>query len=240
MPLLDVKNVRKHFGGINALDECSLDLKEGEILGLIGPNGSGKTTLFNVLTGIHKADSGQVYYKQKRVDGLKPHEIARLGIGRTFQVVRVFRKMTLSENMITAGLHSPLRSDSKGREQRAIELLNYVGLADLKEQYAMNLSYGQMKLLEFAMVLMFDPQLILLDEPASGVNPVMIRKMMDYIEDLNSRAQKTFIVIEHNIRMIMNLCDRIVVLNAGKNIADGTPQEIKGNKAVVDAYLGGG
>lgn len=236
--LLEVRDVTKKFGGLKAVDGCSLNLENGDILGLIGPNGSGKTTLFNSITGIYKIDSGQIYLKSRRIDSLKTHEIARCGIGRTFQVVRVFKNMTLLENMSVAGLHAPSKLKTTEREALAIELLKYVDLVDLKNQYAKNLSFGQQRLLEFAAALMFDPEVILLDEPVSGVNPLMIKKMMSYIRDLNSRG-KTFIVIAHNMRVIMSLCNRIVVLSSGKKIAEDAPEQIKKDKAVIAAYLGG-
>lgn len=235
--LLSIENVTKKFGGLKAVDECSFIVEKKEILGLIGPNGSGKTTLFNTVTGIYTINSGEIHFGKRRIDGLKTHEIARLGIGRTFQIVRLYKNMTVLENMVVAGLHSPSVSNREKRKKSAIDLLNYVDLIDLKDNLAANLSYGQRKLLEFAAVLMFNPELILLDEPASGVNPVMIQKIVGYIKDLRSKG-KTFIVIEHNMNMIMNLCERIVVLNSGRKIAEGPPEEITRNKAVIEAYLG--
>jgi len=240
--MLRVSNLIKRFGGITAVNDCSFDIEENSLTGLIGPNGSGKTTVFNMISGFHKPDSGDIYFKGDNLKGQKPHEVAQQGIGRTFQITRVLPKMTVLENMVV-----PVQSRSfwnlfKNRiseeeEERALELLEFVGLEDLKAEFAGNLSFGQQRLLEFVSTLMADPDLILLDEIASGVNPVMIKKMMDYIRELKENG-KTFLIVEHDMKVIMSLCDRIIVLNNGGVIAEGSPEDIQRNEKVLDAYLG--
>ncbi len=240
--MLRVDSVTKAFGGIRAVDACSLEVKAGTITGLIGPNGSGKTTLFNVITGFYKPDSGSIHYKQRPIHGLKPNQVYHRGIGRTFQITRLFWKMTVLENMIVPVRRLGWRTlFSQGikrhEEERAMELLSWVGLARYRDEEVRKLSYGQQKLVEFASVLMSEPDLILLDEPAGGVNPVMIEKMMEMVEALN-RQGKTFLLVEHNMRLVMELCQHIVVLDHGQKIAEGGPSEIQNNPLVLEAYLG--
>jgi neutral amino acid transport system ATP-binding protein len=228
--ILDIRDVRKSFGGLHALVGCSLMVREGEIIGLIGPNGSGKTTLFNVVAGYMPMDSGKIRFRGRDLQGLRPFQIARLGIGRTFQVTRIFPQMTLIENLIVpAGAHN--------RSAKATALLDLVGLADLRDEYASDLSFGQQRLLSLIQVLMLDPALILLDEPAAGVNPTMLNKIVEVMHRLNAEG-KTFLVIEHNMDLVMNHCQRIVVLNMGKKIAEGAPHDIRQNEAVLAAYFG--
>jgi neutral amino acid transport system ATP-binding protein len=228
--ILDIRDVRKSFGGLHALVGCNLMVREGEIIGLIGPNGSGKTTLFNVVTGNVPMDSGKIRFRGRDLQGLRPFQIARLGIGRTFQVTRIFPQMTLIENLIVpAGAHN--------RSARATALLDLVGLADLRDEYASDLSFGQQRLLSLIQVLMLDPALILLDEPAAGVNPTMQNKIVEVMHRLNAEG-KTFLVIEHNMDLVMNHCQRIVVLNMGKKIAEGAPHDIRQDEAVLAAYFG--
>lgn len=229
-PLLDVRDVKKAFDSLQALSECSFQVHQREIVGLIGPNGSGKTTLFNVLTGSLPPDGGRILFRGENIGGLRPYQIARKGIGRTFQITRIFPKMTLLENLIL-----PARSPDP--VPRALELLDLVGLASYKEEYASDLSFGQQRLLSLAQVLMLDPVLILLDEPAAGINPTMQNKMIDLIHRLNV-AGKTFVIVEHDMDLVMNHCQRIIVLSVGRKIAEGTPQEIRRNEAVLAAYFG--
>lgn len=229
--LLEVKNLTKKFGGIVAVKNLSFNLEEKKILGVIGPNGSGKTTLFNLISGYYKCDEGSVYFKGERISGLRQYQIAQKGIGRTFQITKIFGRMTALENMMVA----PTRGE--GGVDRALELLQFFDLIRLKNEYAEKLSYGQQKLLELARALMSNPQLLLLDEPAAGINPVLTEKLLDYIKKLRAGG-KTFIIIEHNIRVISKLSDETMVLNYGEKIAQGKEEDIRRNKKVIDAYLG--
>lgn len=240
--MLLTQNLTKSFGGIKAVDTCSMKVERGSITGLIGPNGSGKTTLFNMITGLYKPDAGQINLNGHPIQGLKPSQIYHKGIGRTFQITRLFWKMTVLENMIVPvrqlGWRTLLsRGVKKHEEERAMELLEWVGLAKYHNEEVRKLSFGQQKLIEFVSVLMSDPDLILLDEPAGGVNPVMIEKMMEMVDDLNGRG-KTFLLVEHNMRLVMELCQHIVVLDHGQKIAEGIPSEIQNNRLVLEAYLG--
>jgi ABC-type branched-subunit amino acid transport system ATPase component len=242
MPMLSANNITKSFGGIKAVDSCSIAVECGSITGLIGPNGSGKTTLFNIITGFYKLDDGTVLLEDKPIQGLKPNQIYHRGIGRTFQITRLFWKMTVLENMIVPvkqlGLQTLMSQGVKHHEEeKAMELLEMVGLAKFRNHEARKLSFGQQKLVELAAVLMSDPAMILLDEPAGGVNPVMIEKMMELVEDLNQKGT-TFLLVEHNMRLVMELCQHIVVLDHGQKIAEGGPSEIQNNPLVLEAYLG--
>ncbi len=229
-PILEIHDVRKSFGGVHALAGCGFFVGEGEIVGLIGPNGSGKTTLFNTIVGYLPLDGGRILYRGEDVTGLPPYQIARKGIGRTFQVTRIFPKMTLLENA-TLPTRNTIASD------RAHELLEFVGLADLRDEYASDLSFGQQRLLSIIQVLMLDPGLILLDEPAAGVSPMMQKKLLELIHHLNEEG-RTFLIIEHNMDVIMNNCERVVVLSMGEKIAEGSPDEVRRNEAVLTAYFG--
>ena len=229
-PILEIHDVRKSFGGVHALAGCGFSVGEGEIVGLIGPNGSGKTTLFNTIVGYLPLDGGRILYRGENVTGLPPYQIARKGIGRTFQVTRIFPKMTLLEN-------ATLPTRNTTASDRAHELLEFVGLADLQDEYASDLSFGQQRLLSIIQVLMLDPGLILLDEPAAGVSPMMQKKLLELIHHLNEEG-RTFLIIEHNMDVIMNNCERVVVLSMGEKIAEGTPDEVRRNEAVLTAYFG--
>ncbi|HEY7363377.1 MAG TPA: ABC transporter ATP-binding protein [Methylomirabilota bacterium] len=231
---LEVRDLRKAFGGVRAVDGCSFAVPGGKISGLIGPNGSGKTTTFNLLTGIIRPDGGQVIYRGENLAGLKPHQIFGKGITRTFQITRIFREMTVLENMLSVtGLGVP---DRVARE-RAEELIAFVNLAHLRAEYGGRLSYGQQKLLEFARALMTDPDLILLDEPAAGVNRTLLQHLLDQIHRLQEGG-KTVLIVEHDMNVIMNHCERIFVMDYGVKIAEGPPAEIQRDERVLDAYFG--
>ena len=241
-PLLEVRDVSRRFGGLRALDGCALEVEEGTITALIGPNGSGKTTLFNIIDGTMSADSGEIRFDGAPIDGLPPWERAHRGIGRTFQITRLFREMTVLENVV-----APLPSFSwrqlgadavSGPEaERANDLLEFVGMERFAAQPAKSLSFGQQKLVELAQILMLDPKLIMLDEPAGGINPTLIEHIAEMIRELN-RQGKTFLIVEHNMPLVLSLCNPVLVLAAGSCICSGTPDEVQGDPAVLDAYLG--
>ena len=241
-PLLDVRGVTKRFGGLTAVDRADLTVDEGSITALIGPNGSGKTTLFNLITGTMPADAGTVIFAGKRIDKLAPWSRGHLGLGRTFQVTRLFRDMTVLQNVVAPLPDGKLRTMMAGavsgaEATRARELLDVVGLSRFAGQRAGDLSYGQQKLVELAQVLMLEPKLILLDEPAGGVNPSLLSRLTEVIREIN-RNGVTFLVVEHNIPMVLELCDPVVVFARGKAIAAGPPARIREEPVVLDAYLG--
>jgi len=240
--LLYTENLVKRFGGITAVNSCSIGVEKGSITGLIGPNGSGKTTLFNLITSVYKRDQGDVFLNGRRVTGLHSHKLCHLGLSRTFQITRLFWDLSVLENMIVpvrqVGLRSLLGPGMyRHEEERAMALLQRVGLEFLKDELARKLSFGQQKLLEMAAVLMSEPDIVLLDEPAGGVNPTMIRFIMDLVRGLNEDGV-TFLVVEHNMSMVMELCDHILVLDQGQKIAEGPPHIIQEDPVVLDAYLG--
>jgi len=217
---------------VTAVNRCSLALTPGRIYGLIGPNGSGKTTLFNCITGLDPRDAGEIRFKGARIDGLKPHQVARRGIGRTFQIIRVFPELTALENLlvVTQGPFDVAR-------RRAQELLRFVTLDRLQHEYAGNLSYGQQKLLEFIRVLMTDPELILLDEPAAGVNRTLLNELLAAITRLRDQG-KTILIVEHDMKVVMGLCETVFVLDYGEKIAEGPPGVIQTDERVIEAYFG--
>jgi len=242
MSLLEVEDLRKSFSGIQALTGCSIELQDKEIGGIIGPNGSGKTTLFNVITGYERPDSGRITFRDRLLANPSPSSVFSQGIGRTFQLTRIFPRLTVVQNMHVAaqrkGFGAALWPWNSAKERaRALELLEFVGLERLKDDLAGSLSYGQKKLLEFATILVADPDVILLDEPAGGVNPTMISYMADRIRELN-KAGKTFLIVEHNMGFVMDLCHRVTVLHRGSTIAAGEPDEVRNNPQVLEAYLG--
>jgi ABC-type branched-subunit amino acid transport system ATPase component/ABC-type branched-subunit amino acid transport system permease subunit len=240
--LLHVRGVSKSFGGLTAVNNADLRVQEGSITGLIGPNGSGKTTLYNLITGIMQPDAGEIWFDGERIDRLKPWERGHRGLGRTFQVTRLFNSMSVLENVVAPlpdGSWRTLLSDAvSGHEaDRARHLLDYVGLASFADQAVGTLSYGQRKLVELAQVLMMEPRLILLDEPASGINPSLVEKLAGVIRDLNGQGV-TFLIVEHNIPMVLGLCDPVIVFSRGSAIAEGRPDDIRRDPVVLDAYLG--
>jgi branched-chain amino acid transport system ATP-binding protein len=231
-PLLEVSEVTKRFGGVTAVSNCSIALRAGGIYGLIGPNGSGKTTLFNCITGLEQRDAGTVTLGGRRIDGLAPHRVARLGVGRTFQVIRVFPELTALENLLVVA-----RGDRTAALARAAELLALVRLERLAGEFAGNLSYGQQKLVEFARVLMMDPFLILLDEPAAGVNRTLLNGVLAVIRRLHAEG-RTILIVEHDMQVVMGLCDYLFVLDHGQKIAEGVPETIRADARVIEAYFG--
>ena len=246
MALLTATGISKSFGGLQALRTCSLAVEKGSITGLIGPNGSGKTTLFNVVTGYVRPDAGTVTFAGTDITGARPDRVFALGVGRTFQLTRIFARMTVLENMLIATQHDEswwrglLRSKSTASEvDAAVELLDFVGIAGLAHLQAGALSYGQRKLLELAYVLVANPDVILLDEPAGGVNLTLINTIADKIRALNASGT-TFLIVEHNMEFVMSLCDRVTVMHQGCDLVTGTPAEIRADPRVLDAYLGGG
>jgi ABC-type branched-subunit amino acid transport system ATPase component len=242
MSLLHIDKLSKRFGGVVAVDECSIDVPAGSIVGLIGPNGSGKTTVFNMVTGFIPSDKGTVSFKSRSIDRLGPDRIYELGIGRTFQLARIFPRLTALENMLVPVRRKGLRAlfsraDWSTERARAMQMLEFLDIAHVAHKLGGTLSYGQRKLLELGAVLMAEPELVLLDEPAGGVNPALLEKIGEHIRRLNERGI-TFLVVEHNMSFVMNLCTEIVVLHQGRAIASGKPESVRSEPAVLDAYLG--
>jgi ABC-type branched-subunit amino acid transport system ATPase component len=249
--VLRTEGITKAFGGVQALSGCTIEVARGSITGLIGPNGSGKTTLFNIITGYEKPDAGEVYLDGRRITGASPQRVFAAGIGRTFQLTRIFPRLTVLENMLVASQHgqghgrsgrsrfaNPLaRSGGAADRERAMFQLEFAGIAGHANALAGTLSYGQRKLLELAYVLVADPQIVLLDEPAGGINPSLIHLISDRIAELNA-AGKTFLIVEHNMEFVMGLCQHITVLDYGSVVAAGPPQIIRDDPRVLDAYLG--
>ena len=243
-PLLQGIGVTKLYGGLAALNKVDFEVYPGEIVGLIGPNGSGKTTLFDCLSRVQDLDRGEVYFKGQEISKLKPYQVAHMGLARTFQVFRVYRKLTALENMMLSrqwrgvSLIEKLQPGTPEMEARARGLLEFLTLTHLTDEQAGNLSGGQQRLLEIGMALMPDPDIILLDEAASGVNPVLINTITDRIRQLSEQQGKTFLLIEHNMEFIGDLCSRVFVLNFGEKLAEGTPSEVIENEDVIAAYFG--
>ena len=242
-PLLEGHTVSKYFGGLAAVNNVDFAVYPGEIVGLIGPNGSGKTTLFDCLSRLQKIDGGRILFRGRDVTRARPYQIARMGLSRTFQSVRVYRKMSVLSNMLIShqwrdtSLLRMLQPSPAGTAHRAHELLEFLQIERLAGEQAGRLSGGQRRLLEIGMALMPNPDILLLDEATSGVNPTLIETIKDRIRALNEQG-KTFLLIEHNINFIADLCSRVYVLNHGEKLAEGTPEEILQNEAVIDAYFG--
>jgi branched-chain amino acid transport system ATP-binding protein len=234
---LRIDDLVKNFGGIQALKGISLAISGNELVGLIGPNGSGKTTLVNIIGGIHKPDKGRISFNGADIAGQKPNKVAKHGIGRTFQVTRAFRRMTVMENLLVPGMaHDPQRGRAAW-EERGREVLAFLTMDHLRNDYARNLSGGQQKLLELGQVLMTDPGLILLDEPFAGVHPRLMETIFEYITTLHSEG-KAFIIVSHDMDSIFTLSERLIVLSYGDIIADGDPDIVKQDEVVIEAYLG--
>jgi len=251
--ILEIRDVVKDFGGIRAVNHCSLNVQKGTITGLIGPNGAGKTTLFNLITGFLKCNRGQILSGGRRIDGLPPHEIFRQGIVRTFQIPRELKRMTVLENLMLVPVNQlgeqlwsswllpwRVKRQENNIEKRALEVLRFVNLSHLKDELAGNLSSGQKKLLELARTLMAEPQLVLLDEPGAGVNLTLMKQLVDDIRRACYERGLTFLLIEHDMDLVMNLCDPIIVMCNGENIMEGSPHEVQRDQRVIEAYLGGG
>jgi len=251
MSVLSLKHVTKKFGGLTAVGDVSFDIEEGEIFGLIGPNGAGKTTVFNLITSIYSLTEGEIRFYDKKLDKLKPFEIANMGITRTFQNIRLFKKLSTYDNVLTAchksadyGLFNSIIRVGKFQKQekelnnKTENLLKLMGLWDYRDMTAANLPYGLQRKLEIARALALDPKLLLLDEPAAGMNPEETIQLMELIREIRDKFNLTVLIIEHHMDLIMGVCDRIFVLNFGIPLAQGTPSEIQGDKRVIEAYLG--
>lgn len=239
---LEVSDLNKRFGGIHAVKDCSFAVERGSITSLIGPNGAGKTTCFNLINHVIRPDSGTVRFEGRDVTGKMPHKLTRLGIGRTFQVTRTLGDMTVLENMVVGSSDGNVRSIFGSRMldheiDRALGLLEFVGIAEYAYTNAEALSYGQRKLLEFSAVLMSDPQIVLLDEPAGGVNPSLLKRMVARIRGLNGQGL-TFFIVEHNMDLVMDISDSVIVMAHGEVLLHGTPDEVQSDRRVLDAYLG--
>ena len=251
MSVLSLKNLTKQFGGLTAVDNVTFDIKEGEIFGLIGPNGAGKTTIFNLITGIYSITSGEINYYDKKLENFKPYQIANMGITRTFQNIRLFKKLSAYDNVLTA-CHKladyslwdtvvrfgKFKPQEKCLNEKTAELLKLMGLWEYKDVVASNLPYGLQRKLEIARALALDPKLLLLDEPAAGMNPEETIQLVELIREIRGKFDLAVLLIEHHMDLVMGVCDRIFVLNFGIPLALGTPKEIQEDKRVVEAYLG--
>ncbi len=249
---LRVDGLEKRFGGVTAVDGASFEVEEGSLTGLIGPNGAGKSTTFNCITGVHKPTAGHVYFKNEEITGLEPYQIAQKGLVRTFQIARELEEMTVLENLmlapknqlgesairsVTPGLRGDVVEEEIELRERAWETLEFFEIDHVATEYAGNLSGGQRKLLEMARALMTDPEMVLLDEPLAGVNPTLEEKLLDRVHDLREEGY-TFLLVEHDMDVIMNNCEHIIVMHQGSVLAEGTAEDIRNNEQVIDAYLG--
>ena len=251
-PVLEMQNVEKHFGGVHAIDNFSVKIEQGQIHGLIGPNGAGKTTIFNNITGIYAPDSGKIIFMGEDITGSSPHRVAQLGIGRTFQNIRLFSNLSVLENVVIASgmdatynlpqaiFHSEkFKKREKMLNDKAMNLLEIVGLQDKANERANSLPYGHQRKLEIARAMALDPKLLLLDEPAAGMNADESLELVDFVRQIRDHFKITILMIEHHMDVVSNLCDYCTVLNFGKTLAVGTPTEVKNNPDVIRAYLGG-
>jgi branched-chain amino acid transport system ATP-binding protein len=249
---LRVDGLVKRFGGVTAVDGASFEVEQGSLTGLIGPNGAGKSTTFNCITGVHEPTAGNIYFKNQDITGLKPYQIARKGLVRTFQIARELEEMTVLENLmlapkgqlgesairaVTPGLRGEVVKQEEEIRERAWETLGFFEIDHLATEHAGNLSGGQRKLLEMARALMTDPELVLLDEPLAGVNPTLEEKLLDRIHQLREEGY-TFLLVEHDMDIIMNNCEHVIVMHQGSVLAEGTGDEIRNNEQVIEAYLG--
>jgi len=236
--LLETHELTKRFGGVAAINELSFKIEKGEIRGLIGPNGSGKTTLMNLINGIISPTSGQIYFAGQRIDKLEPHEISHRGIARTFQISKLFMKMTVSQNLLTAFYTTHSHADKEAAEEKSLKVLEFLELSHLKDELAGRLSGGQQILMEIGRTLMMDPILCLMDEPFAGVSPVIKGKIVDSLREMNEKGI-TFVIVSHEMPTVKTLCKKTTVLSQGQIIAEGDMTEIANDARVIDAYLGG-
>ncbi len=237
MKILEAEDLYKHFGGLAATSGVSVQVEQGEILGLIGPNGAGKTTLFNLLSGAIAPDAGKIRFRDTDITGMKPHRIARMGMGRTFQSVKVFSRMSVVENVLLGHLFGGRQPMSAATTKKAVEVLDFVGLAHLQTHRALDLTLANQKRLEVARALAMSPRILLLDEVMAGLTPTEVSEAMELVKRIRDTGL-TIVMIEHVMKAIMTICDRIFVLHHGEKIAEGTPEAIVANKTVIEVYLG--